>query len=129
MQGPAFFILSLGEDLEGAFSELVRAVQNELQGPASAARSTFRILFVEHQRAVDLQLVHDRRPVAPAQCDRDRHAAVEPAGDDHLLVYQVIQQPRGIRGEHLRLEHDVAAGRLVADAEQRVSIGLLAALR
>ena len=129
VKGPALLALSFREDLEGAFREVVRAVQNELQGAASAIRSVFRILLVEHQRAVDLQLVHDRRPGALAQRHRDRHAAVEPAGDDHLLVDQVIQKPRGIGGEHLRLEHDFAAGRLVADAEQRMSVGLVAALR
>ena len=65
-----------------------------------------------------LHLIHCRRPAAVSEERRNGHGAVHSPWGDHLAIDQMVHQPGGIGGKHLRLEHYVAARRFMLGAKQ-----------
>ena len=109
------------EDLDAARLRRVGRIEHDLQGPPRRIRLV--LVLIENERVVQLHLLHDYRLtlLLLEEGRRDRHGPVKRARRHDAAEHAVVVHPRRIRGEHVRLEGDVAAGRLVAGAQQRVA--------
>ena len=108
----------LAEDLDPARRRL-GSVEHDLHLAAFLTR--LLLLLLEDQRVVQLQVLHDHRPDPLGEGGRCRHGAVERPRRHDPVEDLVIAHPRRIGGEDLGLEGELAAGGLVADAQQGVA--------
>ena len=119
MERPSVVGFPLAEELDPTHWSLGRGVDRTCSPPGMVA--AFAVGLGEDKRVVQLHVFDQRR----SGC-----AAVEAqAAIDEPAEHAMIVQPRGFGREHFRFEHGVAAGRIVAIAQQGVARAGTPALR
>ena len=123
MKRPALFGFAFAEYLDMPCIPILGRTQYGLNFSPSLLDVVRAVLLRKDQRAVQLQVLHIHRLRAFGQRRRCCHNAIQRARHYHPPEDAMVVQPRRVGREHLRLEHHLAAWRLVPYTQQRMPGG------
>ena len=116
-----FLFTASAEYPDTAGHRRVGSAEQHLHGPAVFHRPVPALLLGEHERVVQLHLLHRHPAASLGKRRRCRHGAVERAGRHHAAEHAMVAEPHRVGGEHFRLVGDFTAGGLVPDSQQRMT--------